>query len=493
MPVPPEPRVVVIGGGFAGLAAADRLTAAGAGPAGAAAPRVVLLDPAPALGGVVQTVRRDGWLVERAADNVLASRPEAIALFERLGLAAEIVPVRPEARRALVFHGGRPLPVPTGFRLLAPGDAAGIRATALLSDAGKARLLAERDVPARRDTDDESLESFAVRRLGREAFDRLVQPLVAGIWTADPSRLSMDAACPEFVAMEREHGSLSVAEERRLAGLSADHRGTGARYGQFVTLGGGLGSVVDRAVGRLAAAGVTLVPERAGSVTPRPEGGYRVALVGPAGGCIDADGVVVALPSPAAASVLGSVDAALATDLAAIEHADSVVVALGYRRDRVAHPLDAAGMVVPRVEGRAALAVSFASSKFAGRAPEGHVLLRVFFGGALDPERARLDDAEIVHLARRELALLLGAEGAPALVEVARWPGAMPQYHLGHRDRVARIGRRIAAWRGLALAGAAYDGVGIPQVIGSGLKAAEEVLTALVRHAADAGGASPRG
>ena len=491
MPVSPEPHVVVIGGGFAGLAAADRLAAAG--PAGAAAPRVVLMDPAHTLGGVVQTVRRDGWLVERAADNVLASRPEAIALFERWGLGAEIVPVRPEARRALVFHGGRPLPVPAGFRLLAPGDAAGIRATALLSDAGKERLLAERDVPARRDTGDESLESFAVRRLGREAFDRLVQPLVAGIWTADPSRLSMDAACPEFVAMEREHGSLSVAEERRLAGLSADHRGTGARYGQFVTLAGGLGAVADRAVGRLTAAGVALVPQRAGSVSLRPEGGYRVALAGPAGGCIDADGVVVALPAPAAAAVLVSVDAALATDLAAIEHADSVVVALGYRRDRVAHPLDAAGMVVPRVEGRAALAVSFASSKFAGRAPEGHVLLRVFFGGALDPERARLDDAEIVRLARRELAVLLGAEGEPEFVEVARWPGAMPQYHIGHRDRVARIGRRIAAWRGLALAGAAYDGVGIPQVIGSGLRAADDVLAALGRRAADAGGASQAG
>lgn len=491
MPVSPEPRVVVIGGGFAGLAAAERLAGAGAGPSGVAAPRVVLLDPAPGLGGVVQTVRRDGWLVERAADNVLASRPEAIALFERLGLGHEIVTVRPEARRALVFHGGRALPVPSGFRLLAPGDAAGIRASELLTEAGRARLLAERDIPARRGTDDESLEAFAVRRLGREAFDRLVQPLVAGIWTADPARLSMEAACPEFVAMEREHGSLSAAEERRLAGLSAEHRGSGARYGQFVTLADGLGSFVERAAGRLAAAGVEVVARRAGGVAPRPGGGYHVAFAGPDGGGLDADGVVVALPAPVAAAVLAPLDAALAADLGAIEHADSVVVALGYRRDRVAHPLDAAGMVVPRVEGRAALAVSFASSKFAGRAPEGHVLLRVFFGGALDPQRARLDDTEIVRLARRELSVLLGAEGEPALVEVARWPGAMPQYHLGHRDRVARIGRRLAAWRGLTLAGAAYDGVGIPQVIGSGQQAADGVIKALGRRAADAGVSPP--
>lgn len=490
MPVSPEPRVVVIGGGFAGLAAAERLLAASAGATGAGGPAVVLLDPAAGLGGVVQTVHRDGWLVERAADNVLASRPEAIALFERLGLGPEIVAVRSEARRALVFHAGRPLPVPAGFRLLAPGDAAGIRATELLTEAGKARLLAERDVPPRAAGDDESLEAFAVRRLGREAFDRLVQPLVAGIWTADPARLSMEAACPEFVAMEREHGSLSVAEERRLAGLSADHRGTGARYGQFVTLARGLGSFVERVARRLAEAGVTLSTERAGGVLPRPGGGYRVTLAG-AGGGIDADGVVVALPAPGAAAVLAPLDAALAADLAAIEHADSAVVALGYRRDKVAHPLDAAGMVVPRVEGRAALAVSFASSKFAGRAPDGHVLLRVFLGGALDPERARLDDAEIVHLARRECSVLLGAEGEPVLVEVARWPGAMPQYHLGHRQRVARIGRLVGAWPGLALAGAAYDGVGIPQVIGSGRQAAEGVLTALGRRGADAEASPP--
>jgi len=472
------PRVVVLGGGLAGLAAAERIVEAGAAGTGLP-PRVVIVEPSGRAGGVVRTTRRDGWLVEAAADNVLASRPEAIAFIERQGLGGEIVTVEPAARRALVFHGGRPQPVPAGFRLLAPGDAAGIRETGLLSAEGKARLLAERDVPPRPDDGDESLESFAVRRLGPEAFERLVQPLVAGIWTADPARLSMRAACPEFVAMEREHGSLSLAEERRIRGLGDSHRGAGARYGQFVTLATGLETLATRCVERLSAAGVEILPRRAGAIARRPGGGYTIALDPAADGVIEADALVVALPAPVAARVVSGLDAALAGDLAAIEHADSVVVALGYRRDRVAHPLDAAGMVVPRAEGRAALAASFSSSKYAGRAPEGHVLVRVFFGGALDPARARLDDDRIVALAREELGVLLGAEGEPALVEVARWPAAMPQYHLGHAERVARIATRLGGWPGLALAGAAYEGVGIPQVIGSGRSGAEIALRAL--------------
>jgi oxygen-dependent protoporphyrinogen oxidase len=167
-----------------------------------------------------------------------------MALVDRLGLSDELISVFEPSRRALVFRAGRTFPVPSGFRLLAPGLAAGIEATEILSAEGKSRLLAERNVPPKtpvpEDRGDESLESFALRRLGREAFDRLVQPLVAGIWTADPARLSMAAACPEFLRMEQEHGSLSAAEEARLGDLGTAHRAEGARYGQFVTLASGI-------------------------------------------------------------------------------------------------------------------------------------------------------------------------------------------------------------------------------------------------------------
>ena len=180
----------------------------------------------------------------------------------------------------------------------------------------------------------------------------------------------------------------------------------------------------------------------------------------------------MAVPSGAAAELLRSADPTLATALAAIEYAGSAVVSLGFAREDVTHPLDAAGVVIPRREGRRILAVSFSSQKFPGRAPEGSVLMRTFVGGALDPETAALDDGRLLPLVLAELRDVLGVRGTPQLVQIDRWRGAMPQYTVGHADRVATIQQLVASHRGLALAGAAYEGVGIPQVIASGQAAA---------------------
>jgi oxygen-dependent protoporphyrinogen oxidase len=424
---------------------------------------------------VIESVRRDGWLVERSADSFLAARPEGVALVERLGLAAELMGVDPRVRRALLWHRGRTVPAPAGFRLLAPGRIGGIVATPLLSAAGRLRVLAERWLPAGPAVGDESLERFATRRLGREAFERLVQPLAAGIWTADPKRLSMAAACPEFFAMERTHGSLWAGERARLRAAGGGGHAAGARYGQFVTLAGGMEELPRRLTAVLAERGVAVVRAAAGPLARDADGRWRIPLAG-GGQPLAADGVVVAVPAPAAARLVADVDAVLAADLAAIEYAGSAVVSLGFPRDRVAHPLDAAGMVVPATAGRRALAVSFSSSKFPGRAPAGCVLVRVFLGGALDPHTARLPDAALEEIAREEVAVLVGARGQPLLVQVDRWEGAMPQYHVGHLERVARIERAADAVGSFALAGAAYRGVGIPQVIASGAAAADRLL-----------------
>jgi oxygen-dependent protoporphyrinogen oxidase len=473
MPGPPPQHVVVIGAGMAGLAAADALTDAATGPR----PRVAIVEPSGRPGGVLETVRDSGWLVERSADNFLAARPEARALVDRLGLAAELVGVDPGARRALVWHAGRGVPAPVGFRLLAPGSVAGILSSRLLSPAGRLRVLLERFVPQRAATDDESLERFAVRRLGREAFDRLVQPLAAGIWTADPARLGLAPALPEFVAMERDCGSLWAGERRRL-GARAAAAAAGARYGQFLTLAGGIDRLPRRLAEVLGGRGVRFVTGTATALARPARGAWEVTVRPAAGGAerLAADAVVVAVPAPAAARLLAAVDPAVAADLATIEYAGSAVVSLGFRRADVPHPLDAAGLVVPRSAGRRVLAVSFSSVKYPGRAPEGHVLLRAFVGGALDPAALDLDDAALESLVRGELAVLLGIRGLPVFSRIDRWAGAMPQYHVGHADRVAAIERAVAAIPGLALAGAAYRGVGIPQVIASGQAAARRVL-----------------
>jgi len=491
-PVPPH--LIVIGGGLAGLAAADTASRL------AVAPRITLLEAAGRLGGVLDTVHHDGWLIERSADSFLAARPEALELVERLGLAADLIGIDPRVRRALVWHRGRGVPAPRGFRLLAPGSVGGILTTPLLSPAARLRVLAERFVPRHRG-DDESLESFAVRRLGRQAFERLVQPLAAGIWTADPARLGMAAACPEFLAMEREAGSLWAGERRRAGthggqptGVAYGSVASGARYGQFLTLAGGLGVLPERIATALRQRGVRFVTGRAVALAASrgtdPAGGvpnHDAPAPGPwtvhvapdetaAPERLTADAVVLAVPSGVAAGLVMPIDTDLASDLNAIDYAGSAIISLGFARDDVAHPLDAAGMVVPRTANRRALAVSFSSSKFPGRAPAGCVLVRVFVGGALDPGILTLSDEELIAVARAEVGVLIGAHGRPLVTRVDRWERAMPQYHVGHAARVARITAAVARHAGLGLAGNAYTGVGIPQVIASGRDAARVAL-----------------
>jgi oxygen-dependent protoporphyrinogen oxidase len=487
MNTPRPQHVVVIGGGMAGLAAAEAVLKQlpPATPAGALGDRrVTLIEHSGRVGGVLETVRHDGWLVERSADSFLAARPEAVALVDRVGLTGQLIGVDPRVRRALILHKGRTQPVPAGFRLIAPGRLQSILTTPLLSPRGRLRLLCERFVPVRdRGMADESLEHFAVRRLGREAFEHLVQPLAAGIWTADPARLSMAAACPDFFAMEVRDGSLWAGERRRGREAAEATPAAGARYGQFLTLESGMETLPRRLADQLAARGVQFVTAAVTEVSQRPDQFWEIVLRDVADGAapfganhrpatIEADAVIVAVPSTGAASMLRSCDPALASALADIEYAGSAVVSLGFAREDVAHPLDAAGVVVPRREGRRILAVSFSSQKFPGRAPAGSVLMRTFVGGALDPETAALDDDHLVPLVLAELRDVLGVRGSPRIVQVDRWQGAMPQYTVGHIDRVTRIQRLVTAHRGLALAGAAYEGVGIPQVIASGQAAA---------------------
>ena len=470
----PRSHAFVIGAGLAGLAAADVLAGEACGDR-----QVTVIEPSGRVGGVLGTVHRDGWLVERSADCFLAARPEAVTLARRLGLDAELIGVEPRARRALVWHAGHGMPAPAGFRLMAPGRVGGVLTTSLLSPLGRARLLWERFVPVRRPTsgdEDESLESFAVRRLGREAFDRLVQPLASGIWTADPARLSMAAACGDFLAMEREAGSLWAGERARLRRQAGTPEASGARYGQFVTLASGMETLPRRLADDLRSRGVRFVTGSVSSLARTADGRWRVAGSGFDAGAATANAVVIATPGHVASRILADLDRPLADDLATIEYAGSCIVSLGFARDRVAHPLDAAGMVIPRVAGRRILAVSFSSSKFPGRAPQGCVLMRVFVGGALDREAMELSDEALVELALSEVGHLLGARGEPKLAHVERWNHAMPQYHVGHVPRVARIEAAIARHPGLALAGAAYTGVGIPQVIASGNAAARRCL-----------------
>jgi oxygen-dependent protoporphyrinogen oxidase len=327
-------------------------------------------------------------------------------------------------------------------------------------------------LPRGRAGDDESLGAFVRRRLGREALERVAQPLVAGIYTADPDDLSLFATMPRFLELERSQRSLILALWRAGRRAPAPQSGvSGARWSLFVTLAGGMEELVTALAARLPTGAVHLKHRVVG--IERRDGQWQVAIQD---GSCQADRVIVAAEAHAASRMLRYVDPPLAALLQVIPYASSATVSLGYRRADVPHPLDGFGFVVPRIEGRRLLACTFSSVKYPGRAPEGHALVRCFLGGALDPRVLEEDEAALVERTRRELHAALGVSANPVLSRVARHPGAMPQYAVGHLTTVEAVERRLEQAPGLFLAGAAYRGVGIADCVRSGETAAERAF-----------------
>ncbi len=480
-------RIAIIGGGISGLASALRVHELAAEQKRDV--RITLLEASDRLGGVLRTERIGEYLVEHAADMWITNKPEAMRLCVKLGLTERVIPTDAKFRKSLVLRDGRAHPVPEGFQLMVPEQAWPMLRSPLLSWRGKLRLLAEAFVRSRRDGADESLADFVRRRCGDEVFERLVQPLVGGIYTADPEKLSLKATLPRFIEMEQQHGSLIRAALRQSRDRSrGDTSGTsGARYGLFVSLPNGIEELISVLSRRVAEFADVRCGVSVRAVQPNPNGGWALLPVpspmnadgqsaegGPSYEHFDA--VILAVPSFVAASLLADGCPTLSTELNRIEYASTVVVASGHKLADIEHPLDAFGLVIPHIERRKLLAVSFTSRKFPGRAPDGRVLLRTFIGGALQPELCDLDDAAILELVRRELRELLGVRGEPDFVNVYRHTRAMPQYHVGHLDLVTRIQAAAEQSPGLALAGNFLTGVGIPDSIASGESAAEELM-----------------
>lgn len=477
-------NVLVIGGGITGLAAAHRLHELDP------MLQVTLLEASSQLGGVLQTERVGEYLIERAADSFITNIPWAVDLCRRVGLGDELLGTDETRRKALVVCRGKLQPVPDGFLLMQPKRCWPVMASPILSLRGKLRLACEPFIGAKKEDGDESLASFVRRRLGREAFDRLVQPLIGGIYTADPEKLSMAATLGRFQELERRHGSLIRASwsEKSKASERSD---SGARYSMFVTPRDGLSSLVAAVAKRLPSDSIRL-NATVQSVSPELNGQWRLKLASDE--VLTCDAVVMATPASVAAKVLTAADESnaslalteIAAELKSIDYAGTTVVVLAVRRDQISQPLTGFGFVVPAIEGRRILAGSFSSLKFAGRAPADEVLIRVFVGGALQPELANLPDDELLRVVHQELAELIGLRGEPRFTQINRWLGAMPQYHVGHVDRVARIDQLAAQLPRLALAGNAYRGVGIPQCIRSGEQAAERIVAMLQQRLVEA-------
>ena len=462
-------KLVVVGGGITGLAAAHR--AVEIARARGLPLELTLIEARDRLGGTIATEHADGFVVEAGPDSFLSEKPWALDLCRRLGLEERLLRTDDRFRRVFVWFHGRLHPLPDGFQLLAPTRLGPFFASSLFSWPGKLRMSLDLVLPRGVD-DDESLGAFVRRRLGREALERVAQPLVAGIYTADPEELSLRATMPRFVDLERRERSIILGLMR--AARTAPEEGTsGARWSLFVALAGGMEELVSALAARLPVQSVVLKQRVHG--LQRMDRGWRVTTVeGPA---VDADRLILACESHGAARLLRYVDPSLSMLLGEIAYASAATVTLGYWRADVPHPLDGFGVVVPRIEQRALLALTFSSVKYPGRAPEGCVLLRGFVGGALDARIVDEDDASLVARVRDTLREMLGVTAAPVLTRVARWPASMPQYHVGHITRVGMVAQLAASLPGLELAGGAYHGVGIADCVHSGESAAERALT----------------
>ena len=463
-------KLAVVGGGIAGLAAAHR--AVEVARERALPLELALFEAGDRVGGTIQTERHEGFLVECGPDSFLSEKPWALALCRRLGIEDRLVRTDDRFRRTYVAFRGRLHPLPDGFQLLAPTRLGPFVRSSLFSWPGKLRMALDLVLPRGGDPD-ESLGGFVSRRLGREALERVAQPLVAGIYTADPDVLSLAATMPRFLELERKERSMILGLWRGARRAPAEAAGSsGARWSLFVTFADGMEELIRALAARLPSDAIRL-KGRVASVT-REGGGWRLGMAD--GSAAAADGVIIATESHQAGRMLRYTDPALSLLLDGISYASSATVTLGWRRADIPHPLDGFGFVVPQVERRPIIACTFSSVKYPGRAPDGFALLRVFVGGALNEAVLDGDDETLTRIARAELGELLGIQAPPLLSRVSRYPKAMPQYHVGHLARVEAIEGCLRAHPGLTLVGGAYRGVGIADCVRSGEDAAARLL-----------------
>lgn len=434
---------------------------------------------------------------------MFATKPSAaLDLFRELGVEGQLIEPEPTRRGARICIGGKLVPIPDGFVLMRATKLWPMLTTSLLTWRGKMRWLSERwikssqaRVRGKEDTEngavDESVASFVQRRMGREILDRIVAPLSAGIYTADVTKLSMCSTMGPIYAMEREHGSLARATRvrRRSGEDSTERSSTGARYGQFRAFKGGMKQMVATLASALPQDAIRLnAPVQAIELQEESSAAQgRVSLTLGDGSQQDFDHVVLAIPPKQGAKLIESIDTTphqaaahrAAASLRSIPSASTAIVVLGLRRADITKDIETFGFVVPLTEGRKILAGSFASHKFAGRAPDGYVIARVFVGGAMQPELLQQDDESLVQLVRDELSQIIGLRGEPVFAKTVRWNDAMPQYHVGHHQIVGEIHAAMSKLPGLTFTSNALHGVGIAPVIAQAGKVASDVLAQL--------------
>jgi oxygen-dependent protoporphyrinogen oxidase len=478
-------RTAIIGGGIAGMAAAFELEKAR--QAGAKL-EYTLFEGREQLGGSLSSEIVDGAVLERGPDSFLTEKPAAAELCRELGLGGDLLPSNDAARKTYIVVKNQLVPLPDGLMFLVPTKLIPTALTRLFSLKTKVRMGLELLHPPRPSgLPDESVAALVTRHFGAEAVERLADPLLSGIFGGDASQLSARTVLPRLVEMESQYGSLTrgmLAAHRKMRGAARPAKaGNGVQASParavFTSLRGGMQQLVDALAARLDPGSIRLSMPVTG--LEKTTDGWKVE----AGGASEVyDTVIVASPAWVAGALLAKADAALSEELNAIPYSSSITVNLIYDEAKLGHLPDGFGFLVPAGEGRTMLACTFVHRKFLGRTPPDKAVLRAFLGGMNNEALMTETDEALIATVRRELAAILGDAVIglgvePEHARVARWRRAMAQYAVGHQERMARVAALVAALPGLRLAGNAYDGIGIPDCIRLGKKAATELTRQL--------------
>ncbi|MEV0260000.1 protoporphyrinogen oxidase [Streptomyces sp. NPDC050617] len=478
----PKGHVIVIGGGISGLAAAHRLLAGGA--------RVTVLEASGRLGGKLHAGEIAGVPVDLGAESMLARRPEGVELARAAGLGDRLQP--PATASAALWTRGGLRPMPKGHVMGVPGDLAPLAASGVISDEGLARIAEDAELPRTEVGEDVAVGEYVARRLGREVVDRLVEPLLGGVYAGDAYRISMRAAVPQLFEAARGHRSLTEGV-REIQARAAAKQPDGVPGPVFMGIDGGVGRLPLAVAETVRAQGGDIRTGAPVSRLTRTATGWTVVVGGggstggaagteaTGGSVLEADAVVLATPAPAASALLADATPAAAAELAAVEYASMALVTMAFRRSDTDMLPDGSGFLVPPVDGHKIKASTFASRKWgwiADADPDVFVL-RTSIGRFGDEDDLKREDSELVGMSLADLREAVGLSAAPLESRVTRWDSGLPQYPVGHLDRVARVRDHVAALPGLRVCGAVYDGVGIPACVSSAHRAADELLATL--------------
>ena len=475
---PSPKKVIIIGGGITGLAAAYALQ--DLARANQAPVSFMLLEPQQRLGGKIVTHLVEGFVIEGGPDSFISQKPWALELCLKLGLKDRLTRTNRDQTATYILRGNRLVPLPEGIMLFIPTRIGPFLKTRLFSPLGKLRMGMDWFIPKKTSSEDESLAAFVRRRLGQEAVERLAEPLMAGIYAGDAEQMSLACTFPQFMELEQRYGSLTrgmLARKREMRRQAPPGQGP-SPWTMFMTLQGGLSELVTAITSRLDPASVATGTEAERIHFRSGLSRFNVRLKD--GTVLEADAVIATAPAYVTADLLAETDATLVRMLGEIPYVSTATVSLAYEKDRLRHPLNGFGFVVPRAEGRNIMACTWTSTKFPHRAPDGRALLRCFMGGAGREETLVHSDKELVDLVREDLRVIMGITAEPVLNRVYRWEKANPQYPVGHLERLADIDDRLTRLPGLYLAGAAYRGVGVPDCIRQGQEAADRAFRFLM-------------